>query len=242
MNALVQAIDVTKIYQTGDVKFHALRGISLELAAGEFVAVMGPSGSGKSTLLHLLGGLDKPSQGTVVVGGTDLLPLRESALAKFRREKIGFIFQFFNLIDNLTIQANVELPALLARRENRKAIRRRSTHLLEILGVIDQRKKYPWQLSGGQQQRIAIARSLINQPALLLADEPTGNLDSKSGTDVLNILSEFHQQGQAILMVTHDARAAARAQCVLFLHDGCLVDRLSNCDEKGIAQRLTEWQ
>ena len=240
MNALVRIHDLKKAYQMGDVTFEALKGVSLDISARDFVAIMGPSGSGKSTLLHLVGGLDQPSAGSVTIGEYTLHTMNETALAKFRRAHIGFIFQFFNLVDNLTVQANVELPALLANRKDKKAIRKRSSGLLERLRIADQAKKPPWELSGGQQQRVAIARALINRPTLLLADEPTGNLDSASGQGVLDILSEFNQQGQTILIVTHDALAAAKAKQVLFLHDGRIVDRMPGGDAKHIAQRLTD--
>ncbi len=238
MSTLVHITDLKKVYQTGDVTFEALKGISLSISAGDFVAIMGPSGSGKSTLLHVIGGLDQPTAGTVQVNDYLLHTMDETALAKFRRAYIGFVFQFFNLIDNLTIQANVELPALLAGNQNKKAIRKRSQELLSRLGIADQSHKHPWELSGGQQQRAAIARALINLPTLLLADEPTGNLDSASGQEVLNILQEFNQQGQTILIVTHDAVAAAKAKQVLFIHDGHLVDAMPGGDIKQIAQRL----
>jgi len=241
-NTLVKIADLKKGYRTGEVTFEALKGISLDISAGDFVAIMGPSGSGKSTLLHLVGGLDQPSAGSVKVGGYALHTMDETALAKFRRIHIGFVFQFFNLIDNLTVQANVELPALLANKRDKRALRKRSNELLERLGIASETPKYPWELSGGQQQRVAIARALINHPTLLLVDEPTGNLDSASGQDVLDILSEFSQQGQTILMVTHDALAAARARYVLFLHDGLIVGHMPGGDAKHIAQRLTDLQ
>jgi putative ABC transport system ATP-binding protein len=237
-NSLVKIVNLKKVYQTGEVRFEALKGVSLSIAAGDFIAIMGHSGSGKSTLLHLLGGLDRPDEGAIHVGDHLLNSMNETALAKFRRAYIGFVFQFFNLIENLTVQANVELPALLANGREKKVIRQRSQVLLARLGIANQAHKHPWELSGGQQQRVAIARALINQPALLLADEPTGNLDSASGEEVLNILTEFNAQGQTTLMVTHDPVAAARARSVLFIHDGCLVDHLPGGDAKSIAQRL----
>lgn len=240
MDSLVKISQLKKVYQTGQVTFEALKGVSLDIAAGDFTAIMGHSGSGKSTLLHLVGGLDRPGGGSVQINGHSLHTLNETELAKFRRRHIGFIFQFFNLIENLTVQANVELPALLLEKKDKKAIRGWALALLERLGIGDQATKHPWELSGGQQQRVAIARALINQPTLLLADEPTGNLDSVSGEEVLNILQEFNTQGQTILMVTHDALAAARAKCVLFIHDGCLVDSLPGGDARQIAQRLAE--
>lgn len=238
MTPLVRVTDLRKTYQLGRVPFAALAGVSLEMAAGDFAAVMGPSGSGKSTLLHLVGGLDKPSAGTVQVGDYHLHSLDETRLARFRRTHIGFIFQFFNLVDNLTVQANVELPALLTTKKKRSAIRQRANELLARLGIANQSKKHPWELSGGQQQRVAIARALINEPTLLLADEPTGNLDSASGAEVLSILREFNQQGQTIMMVTHDAQAAAYAQTVLFIQDGLLVSDMPGREAQRIIQRL----
>jgi len=242
MNELVKIVELRKAYRAGDVTFEALRGVSLDMSAGDFIAVMGHSGSGKSTLLNLTGGLDQPSDGSVEIEGHLLQRMSERELARFRRGHIGFIFQFFNLIDNLTIQANVELPALLARKSDRKLVRDRSNELLERLGIASQAQKYPWELSGGQQQRVAIARALINHPTLLLADEPTGNLDSASGQAVLDILSEFNEDGQTVLLVTHDPLAAARARHVLFLHDGLLVDRMPGGDAGCIAQRLANLQ
>jgi len=240
MSTLVTIADLRKVFQTATVTYDALQGITLEVTSGDFIAIMGPSGSGKSTLLHLVGGLDHPNTGSVIVEGQALHAMDETALAKFRRTHIGFIFQFFNLIDNLTIRANVELPALLANKKNSKAIHRRSDELLERLGITDQAQKHPWELSGGQQQRVAIARALINSPTLLLADEPTGNLDSASGQDVLNILGEFNQQGQTIMMVTHDAFSAAKARQVLFIRDGRLVDCMPGGAWQRIAERLGE--
>ena len=239
MSSLVIMQNLTKIYQTGDVTFKALDGVTLSIEVGDFVAVMGPSGSGKSTLLHLVGGLDRPTDGTVTVDGQPLHAMNETALAKFRRSHIGFIFQFFNLIHNLTVRANVELPALLANRRDKQQIRARSDALLARLGIADQAEKHPWELSGGQQQRVAIARALINQPTLLLADEPTGNLDSNSGDDVLRILEEFHALGQTILMVTHDPLDAATARHIVFLRDGNVVDSMPGGDATRIAARAT---
>jgi putative ABC transport system ATP-binding protein len=166
--------------------------------------------------------------------------MNQTDLAVFRRDQVGFVFQFFNLVENLNVQANVELPALLSNVKNRKEIRRRSTELLERLGIADQAHKHPWELSGGQQQRVAIVRAFINSPKLLLADEPTGNLDTTSGNEVLDILEEFNHQGQTILMVTHAAAAAARASYVLFIRDGLLVELMPGGNEKAIAQRLVE--
>jgi putative ABC transport system ATP-binding protein len=239
MTALVQVQDLKKTYQTGSVHFEALRGVSLDIEQGDFVAIMGESGSGKSTLLHIVGGLDQPTAGSVMVGAQCIDSMSETKLAIFRRAKIGFVFQFFNLVENLNVRANVELPALLERRK-KKEIRQRSTELLGRLGIVDQADKHPWELSGGQQQRVAIARAFINNPSLLLADEPTGNLDSSSGNEVLEILRDFNAQGQTILMVTHAASAAALAKYVLFIRDGLLVDKMPGGDEKAIAQHLLD--
>jgi len=240
MTTLVHVEDLKKTYQTGSVRFEALRGVSLDIEIGDFVAIMGESGSGKSTLLHILGGLDKPSSGSVIMGWREIHKMNETELAVFRRVEIGFIFQFFNLVENLSVRANIELPALLEGRKKKKEIRDRSTELLERLGIADQIDKYPWELSGGQQQRVAIARAFINFPTLLLADEPTGNLDSTSGDEVLEILKDFNRRGQTTLMVTHAASAAALAKYVLFIRDGLLVDKMSGGDEKAIAQRMIE--
>jgi ABC-type lipoprotein export system ATPase subunit len=240
MTTLIRVSDLKKTYQTGSVRFEALRGVSLDVQSGDFSAIMGQSGSGKSTLMHIVGGLDKPTSGSVRVGDHTLETMSETQLAIFRRSQVGFVFQFFNLVENLSVQANVELPALLAGGWNRREIRKRSAELLERLGIASQAGKHPWELSGGQQQRVAIARAFINQPMLLLADEPTGNLDSASGDEVLRILKEFNQQGQTILMVTHSAQAAAWAKTVLFIQDGLLVDRMDGGDEKSIAQRLVD--
>ena len=239
MTALVQVQGLKKTYRTGSIHFEALRGVSLDIEQGDFVAIMGESGSGKSTLLHIVGGLDQPTAGTVMVGAQCIDSMSETKLAIFRRAEIGFVFQFFNLVENLNVRANVELPALLERCK-KKEIRQRSTELLERLGIVDQAEKHPWELSGGQQQRVAIARAFINTPSLLLADEPTGNLDSSSGNEVLEILRDFNAQGQTILMVTHAASAATLAKYVLFIRDGLLVDKMPGGDEKAIAQHLLD--
>lgn len=239
MNALVQVQDLKKTYQTGSIRFEALRGVSLDIERGDFVAIMGESGSGKSTLLHVVGGLDKPTTGSVMVADQCLEGLSETQLALFRRAEIGFVFQFFNLVENLNVRANVELPALLERRKKNE-IRQHSSELLERLGIANQADKHPWELSGGQQQRVAIARAFINHPTLLLADEPTGNLDSSSGEEVLGILRDFNARGQTILMVTHSASAACLAKYVLIIRDGTLVDQMPGGNEKAIAQRLLD--
>ena len=220
MSDIVRVSDLTKAYQGGVTG--ALNGISLTIEAGEFTAVMGPSGSGKSTLLNLIAGLDRPTGGSVTVAGTDLGRLGESGLARFRRDHIGFVFQFFHLLPNLTALENVLIPAQLKSTTSAEAAGRK---LLEQLGIKEVADRYPAKLSGGQQQRVAIARALINKPALLLADEPTGALDTASGEQVMSLLAELHRQGQTIVLVTHDAKLATRhAARVVSIVDGRVVD------------------
>jgi len=195
--------------------------MSVSVEKGEFTAIMGPSGSGKSTMLNLVAGLDRPSSGTVAVGGTNLGNLGESALARFRRDHIGFVFQFFYLLPNLTALENVLIPAQL--KGNDANVRGRE--LMEQLGIPDEADRYPARLSGGQQQRVALARALINNPMLLLADEPTGALDTKTGDQVMELLGQLHRDGQTILLVTHDAKLATRhAARVISVMDGKIVD------------------
>jgi putative ABC transport system ATP-binding protein len=212
-----------KDYPTPAGPIAALRGVDLTVAPGEFVAVMGPSGCGKSTLLHLLGGLDRPTTGRVRVAGHQLDALGESALATLRRTVVGFVFQSFNLVPNLTVAGNVDLPGALAGRRRADVVARRN-ELLEALGVADKAARSPSELSGGERQRVALARALINEPAVLLADEPTGNLDTKAGAEVLALIHSFHERGQSIVLVTHDHRIAASAQRVIAMRDGQIVD------------------
>jgi putative ABC transport system ATP-binding protein len=223
MNPVIETRNLLKTYRADRVAVEALRGVDLRVAPGEFVAVMGPSGCGKSTLLHLLGGLDRPTAGEVVVAGQRLDALSESARAVMRRETVGFVFQAYNLIPNLTVADNVDLPGLLAGHPPVEVAARRE-ELLEALGLADKERAFPGELSGGQQQRAAIARALVNRPAVLLADEPTGNLDSRSGAEVLALLRRFHAEGQTTVLVTHDAKVASFAGRVIFMRDGQLVD------------------
>ncbi|GII61589.1 ABC transporter ATP-binding protein [Sphaerisporangium krabiense] len=220
---VVRAVNLVKIYQTGGLPVPAVRGVDLRVEPGEFVAVMGPSGSGKSTLVHMLGGLDTRTSGEIWVDGERADTLTESGWAILRRRKIGFVFQFFNLVANMTVADNVELPALLGGSSPRHA-RERREYLLGELGLSGKADASPAQLSGGEQQRVALARALANQPRLLLADEPTGNLDSRNTRDVLRLLGEVHRQGQTIVMVTHDARVAALADRLITLLDGEIAD------------------
>lgn len=219
MSELVRVTDVTKVYQGGITG--ALNGVSLSVEQGEFTAVMGPSGSGKSTLLNLIAGLDRPTSGSVVVRGIELGRLGETGLARFRRDHVGFVFQFFYLLPNLTALENVLIPAQL----KGNAGTGRARELLEQLGIADVADRYPARLSGGQQQRVAIARALINRPTLLLADEPTGALDTHSGEQVMELLGGLHRDGQTILLVTHDAKLATRhAARVISVMDGRITD------------------
>jgi len=203
---------------------HAVDGVDLEIARGETVAIMGPSGCGKSTLLYLLGGLDRPSGGEIWLDGQDITQLKERRLAYVRREAIGFVFQAFQLMDELTAVENVELPALLAGRSPRAA-RRRAEELLERVGLADRSRFLPTQLSGGQRQRVAVARALVADPALVLADEPTGNLDSAATADVLRLFASLHQAGQTLVIVTHDTRVAATADRTIPMRDGAFSNR-----------------
>ncbi|WP_043616350.1 ABC transporter ATP-binding protein [Nonomuraea candida] len=223
MSAVVKTVNLVKIYQDGALPVPAVRGVDLQVEPGEFVAVMGPSGSGKSTLIHMLGGLDARTSGEIWLDGQRVDTLSESAWALLRRKKIGFVFQFFNLVANMTVGDNVELPALLAG-ASPKVARERRESLLAALNLTDRAGAAPAQLSGGEQQRVALARALANEPSLLLADEPTGNLDSRNTRDVLRLLSDVHKQGQTIVMVTHDARVASLADRLVSLFDGEIVD------------------
>jgi putative ABC transport system ATP-binding protein len=232
MNNVIELSGISKVYNGGAAQT-ALEEISLSVAAGEFTAIMGPSGSGKSTLLNLIAGLDRPTSGTVQVGGQDLRGLSESRLAKFRRTQVGVVFQFFHLLNNLSVLENILVPAELAGKK-RQPVQRRAEELLDLLRIADKADAYPAELSGGQRQRVAIARALINQPPLLLADEPTGALDSRSGDGIMELLEEINQAGQTIVLVTHDAKLAARcARRIVTLHDGRIVDdtRLSPSPE-----------
>ncbi len=220
---LLRAKGLVKVYRTGGLSVEAVRGVNIEVGIGEFVAIMGPSGSGKSTLLHLLGGLEPATYGEIWLRGQRVDGLSESAWAVLRRRHVGFMFQFFNLLSTMTVADNVELPALLAGATPRQA-RRRREELLAELGISAKANAAPSRLSGGEQQRVALARALANEPGLLLADEPTGNLDSASARDVLRLLRRTHQAGQAILMVTHDAKVAGLADRVISLFDGMVAD------------------
>jgi putative ABC transport system ATP-binding protein len=215
--------DLVKVHRSQGAAAHAVRGVDLTVGRGEFLAVMGPSGAGKSTLLHLLGGLDRPDSGEIQLAGKRVDGLSEARWAVLRRRSLGFVFQSSNLVSTMTVADNVELPALLAGVPPRQA-RARREELLSELGLAHKARSAATGLSGGEQQRVALARALVNNPLLLLADEPTGNLDSRNTRDVLRLLSRFHQQGSTIVVATHDARVASTADRVLSLFDGEIVD------------------
>ena len=236
--AVVVADDVTRRYGAGDTAVDALRGVSLEVGQGKLTAVMGPSGSGKSTLMHILAGLDKPSTGSVTVAGTEITTLGDSDLTRLRRQHIGFVFQFFNLLPMLTAEENVKLPLLIA---GEKPDPEWYAELIRSVGLGDRLSHRPSELSGGQQQRVAIARALVSRPTVIFADEPTGNLDSRTGAEILELLRHsVPDLGQTLVMVTHEARAAAIADRVLFLADGRIVREAQGADTHEIAQAMEE--
>jgi putative ABC transport system ATP-binding protein len=223
MSALVRINGVHKYYERGNERIDVLKGVNLDIPQGDFLALMGPSGSGKTTLLNLMGGLDKPSAGSIVVGDTDIVGLSGGQLSKWRSHHIGFVFQLYNLLPVLTAERNVDLPLLLTKLS--KAERRKRVGIaLKVVGLSDRARHYPRQLSGGQEQRVGIARAIVTDPTLLLCDEPTGDLDRKAGDEILDLLQALNQQhGKTIVMVTHDPHAAQRARRTLHLEKGELV-------------------
>jgi putative ABC transport system ATP-binding protein len=233
---VVQARDLTRVYGEGETAVHALRGVSLDIPEGDLTAVMGPSGSGKSTLMHLLAGLDKPTAGEVAVAGTNITKLDDNGLTRLRRRHIGFVFQFFNLLPMLTAEENIMLPLSIAGEKPDPAF---FEALLENVGLTDRRTHRPSELSGGQQQRVAIARALVSRPTVIFADEPTGNLDSTTGSEILELLRRsVVEYGQTTVMVTHEPRAAAIADRVLFLADGQIVMELPRSTQPEILAAL----
>ncbi|HSY54683.1 MAG TPA: ABC transporter ATP-binding protein [Opitutaceae bacterium] len=231
MSAVVKLEDIHKIYDSGEVKVHAVRGVSIEIQPGEFVALMGASGSGKSTLMNLLGCLDRPTKGRYLLDGTDVSHLDRNDLADIRNKKLGFVFQGYNLLSRTTALENVELPMLYGERQiSRPEMHERARHCLEIVGLANRADHFPSQLSGGQQQRVAIARALVNEPQVLLADEPTGNLDSQTSIEVMGVFQKLNDEGITILMVTHELDIAHFCKRNLILRDGQLVSDVQVTD------------
>ncbi|MBS1817295.1 MAG: ABC transporter ATP-binding protein [Acidobacteria bacterium] len=224
---LVRIRDVHKFYTRGSERVDVLKGVSLDIPHGDFLALMGPSGSGKTTLLNMLGGIDSPTQGVIEVGGVSIGSLSGSALARWRAAHVGFVFQLYNLLPALTAERNVELPLLLTKLSRRER-RARAQLALKVVGLAERANHYPRQLSGGQEQRVGIARAIVTDPTLLLCDEPTGDLDRKSGDEILELLQALNSEyGKTIVMVTHDPRAADRARHTLHLDKGVLVENVS---------------
>jgi putative ABC transport system ATP-binding protein len=231
---------LAKVYGDGETAVRALDGVSLTIGRGEMAAIMGPSGSGKSTLLHLLGALDTPSSGEVLIAGERYDGLGDAGLTRLRREKIGFVFQFFNLMPALTAEENVLLPGLIAGRRDEET-RRRAMALLERVGLAERASHLPSELSGGEQQRVSIARALLTEPEIVLADEPTGNLDSRAGADVLRLLRELNEaEGQTLVIVSHDPTVAAIARRVIFLRDGRLAGEVEGGSTDRVIKALAE--
>jgi putative ABC transport system ATP-binding protein len=235
---VVSAQEITRRFGQGDTAVDALRGVSLDVAQGKLTAVMGPSGSGKSTLMHILAGLDRPTSGTISIAGTEIGSLGDTDLTKLRREHIGFVFQFFNLLPMLSAEENVTLPLLIAGEKVEPAWFDR---LIDKVGLKDRLNHRPAELSGGQQQRVAIARALVSRPTVVFADEPTGNLDSATSGEILTLMRESVDSfGQTTVMVTHDARAAAIADRILFLGDGLIVKDLSGANQRDVIEAMEE--
>ena len=238
---IIETIDLTKVYGMGEISVAALDGVSIQIKAGEFVAIMGPSGSGKSTLMHILGCLSRPTSGQYILDGEDVSNLTKSELALIRNQKLGFIFQSYNLLPRTTALRNVMMPLLYDRNRhlNDEKGQEKALKMLEMVGLADRIHHQSQELSGGQQQRVAIARALINDPVMIIADEPTGNLDSHSGREILNLLHTLHQQGVTIVMVTHDPITAEFTQRVIHLEDG-KIDRIKHNGHKPEVQEASE--
>ena len=235
---VIRAAEITRTYGEGEAAVHALRGVSLEIERHRLTAVMGPSGSGKSTLMHILAGLDRPDSGTVSIDGTDITALDDDALTKLRRSHIGFIFQFFNLLPMLTAEENILLPLEIA---GSRPDAGWHGEVMDKVGLTDRRTHRPAELSGGQQQRVAVARAVVSKPVVMFADEPTGNLDSRTGAEILGLLRDMVDSlGQTTVMVTHDPQAAAIADRVLFLDDGHVVRDLAACSPHEILATMEE--
>lgn len=241
--SILQVTELKKIYSTrlGGNKVEALKNVNFSVESGEFVALMGESGSGKTTLLNILAALDKPTGGNVILDGLDLSKIKESAVSEFRRDNLGFVFQDFNLLDTFTIEDNIYLPLVLSGTPY-KEMRMKLAEVAYRLGILDLLKKYPYEVSGGQKQRAAVARAIITEPKLILADEPTGALDSKSTDELLRLFREINGGGQTILMVTHSVKAASVASRVLFIRDGEIYHQLyrGESDDEQMYRRITD--
>lgn len=229
---LIQLTDVSKTYDLGEVKVRALRGTTLNIEKGEYVALIGPSGSGKSTLMNTLGCLDRPTEGSYLLDGEEVVKMNRDARANIRNRKVGFVFQNFNLLSRTSAEENVELPLLYSRKVSARARKKRARELLELVGLADRMDHHPAQLSGGQQQRVAIARALVNEPAILMADEPTGNLDTKTSREVIGLFQKLNEERQlTVILVTHDQEVAQHAKRTIVLRDGRVICDTANFDE-----------
>jgi len=216
--------DITKVYRIGDIKVNALRGTDFTIREGEFVALMGPSGSGKSTLMNIIGALDIPTSGSYLLEDNDISRLNDNQLAEIRNKKIGFVFQTFNLLSKSNVMGNIELPLIYSRKRSAKSRKELVSEVIESVGLTEWIRHRPNELSGGQRQRVAIGRALINDPSVILADEPTGNLDSRTGEEILAIFQDLNKQGKTILFVTHELELAKHAQKIIFIRDGMIVN------------------
>lgn len=216
--------DITKVYRIGDIKVNALRGTDFTMREGDFVALMGPSGSGKSTLMNIIGALDIPTSGSYLLEDTDISRLNDNQLAEIRNKKIGFVFQTFNLLSKSNVMGNIELPLIYSKKRSAKSRKERVSEVIESIGLTEWIRHRPNELSGGQRQRVAIGRALVNDPSVILADEPTGNLDSRTGEEILAIFQDLNKQGKTILFVTHELELAKHAQKIVFIRDGMIVN------------------
>ena len=229
-NVLINVRGLTKTYQMGEVYVHALRGIDLDIDNGEFVAIMGASGSGKTTFMNLLGCLDKPTSGTYLLDNINVAEMDDQAITQVRNQKIGYVFQAFYLLPRTTALENVELPLLYCRKMHPKERREKALHALEVVGLADRAKHYPNQLSGGQQQRVAIARAIVNDPVFILADEPTGNLDTRTSVEVMELFQQLHSQGKTIVLVTHEFDISRYTLRIITFRDGKVISDIPNED------------